>query len=131
MQSSAYYAQLKSEYKKKKEEIQAIRTKVANLTGFVTPCIEEANSTKTYADKIIIMGESMDKGSLSTDVIGNLNKISQNIETILSECDKLISKYTELYNEADRNYNQALAEEEAARRRAAQQKTNPNDLKKV
>ena len=126
--SSAYYAQQKAEYKKKIEAFKAIKEKVSGLNSYVTTCTE---STKVYVDQIIILGESMDKGSLSTAVQGNLDKVSQNIETIIEECDKLIGKYQDLYDEAERNYQQALAEEEAARKAAENKKKNPLSFIKI
>lgn len=130
MESSAYYAKLKAEYKKKIDEFKAIKEKVSGLTGFVTPCKDDVKATQVYVDQIVIMGESMDKGALASDVLGNLEKVSQNIESIIEECDQLIEKYTDLYNEADKNYNLALQEEEAARKAAERAKTT-NDLKSI
>ena len=129
--SSAYYAQQKAEYKKKIEAFKAIKEKVSGLNSYVTTCTEDVKSTKVYVDQIIILGESMDKGSLSTAVQGNLDKVSQNIETIIEECDKLIGKYQDLYDEAERNYQQALAEEEAARKAAENKKKNPLSFIKI
>lgn len=115
MESSAYYANQKTEYKKKIEEFKAIKEKVSKLTGNVTPCEDAVKATQVYIDQIIILGEAMDKGAMKADIQGNLDKITQNIESIIEECDRLIKKYTDLYNEADANYKKALAAEAAAR----------------
>ena len=115
MESSAHYAQQMTSYKKKYEEFKHIKEKVSKLTSYVTASQEAVENVKKYTDQIIVLGEPMDGGIIASDVDANLKKINENIETIKEECDKLMKKYKDLYDEAEKNYNAALkAEAEAA-----------------
>lgn len=101
--SSAEYAAKITEFKNAK----------AAINGLYSP-LSECETALTKGEKIVkdlmICGEPMDKGKLSS-TSSALSGISGDFDSIIAECEKLIIEYEKLYQEA-------LAAEEAARKKS-------------
>lgn len=108
--SSAYYSQ-------KITEIENAKEKINGLKDSLDDCQSSVSKGEKIMENLTICGEPMDQGKVS-EMGRALNDISDDFDSIISECNQLISKYRELYNSAKR------AEEEAAAKAAQARRTN-------
>ena len=78
---------------------ESIRTQVLGLFGFLSECNKTVGECKTYTDEIIIDDEPVDKGEL-TQLSLALDGFKKTFNTVIGECESMISKYTALKAEA-------------------------------
>ena len=78
---------------------ESIKTQVIGLFGFLSDCDKTVSECKTYTDEIIIDDEPVDKGEL-TQLSLALEGFKKTFNTVIGECETMISKYTALKEEA-------------------------------
>ncbi len=108
--SSAYYSQ-------KITEIEKAREKIRGLKDNLGDCQSSVSKGEKIMENLTICGEPMDQGKVSA-MGDSLEDISDDLDSIISECNQLIAKYRELYNSAKK------AEEEDAAKAAQARRTN-------
>ena len=98
-----------AEYAAKIKEFETAKQEVNGLKDSLGDCQSSASKGVTIMENLTICGEPMDQGKIS-DASDKLESISDDFDTIIKECDKLITEY-------QKKYEAALAAEEEARKK--------------
>ena len=76
-----------------------IKKQILGLFSFLSDCAKTVDECKVYTDAIIIDDEPVDKGDLAQLTLA-LDGFKEAFNTVIGECESMISKYAGLKNEA-------------------------------
>lgn len=99
-----------TEYAAKITELKNAKNAISDLNNPLSECKIATTKGEKIVKELIICGEPMDKEKLSA-TSKTLSDISDDFDSIITDCNNLITKYEELYQ-------QALATEEEARKKS-------------
>lgn len=88
-----------AEYAAKITEFKEAKASISGLSDKLSDCTESLTKGENLIKELMICGEPMDKGKLSS-ISSTLTTISSNFDSIIAECDKLIGEYEDLYQKA-------------------------------
>lgn len=92
MAKSDFYKTLISKYENAKSNIQGTFNHFQEVNDII-------RTVKEYSNQIVVGGTSIDDGRLEK-IIVTINSGYDNLEKISAECDRKISEYTQLYQQA-------------------------------